>query len=200
MDLQLTSPRAQSEPILLSFSFHRDPQSLSLTTRGHRTKSPVDLLLQWGSQLYRQTNHDCLPETAQQLLTNVQSWEYSTSPSYFLSGRSFWTLTTRNYTLSRCDLDTNRMQRAKFQKAREMFLTLKMHLNTPSLLQSIPAHKESLMLINLLVSLLSEYIKPEAFAGQSIIFFVLKNYVHPLLCLCFNEMQVIHFKNHLKTK
>lgn len=92
------------------------------------------------------------------------------------------------------------MQRAKFQKAREMFLTLKMHLNTASLLQSIPAHKESLMLINLLVSLLSEYIKPEAFAGQSIIFFVLKNYVHPLLCLCFNEMQVIHFKNHLKTK
>lgn len=43
----------------------------------------------------------------------------------------------------------------------------------PSLLQSIPTHKEYLVLINLLVSLLSEYIKPEAFTGQSIIFFSL---------------------------
>lgn len=63
-------------------------------------------------------------------------------------------LLIHNYMVSHHNLDTKRMQRANLLKAKDMLLTLRKHPNAPSFLQSIMSHRESLMLINVLASLL----------------------------------------------
>lgn len=54
-------------------------------------------------------------------------------------------------------MDTKKLQHENLQKARDIFL-LRIHLNVPFFFQNIMPHKECLLVINLLVPLLFQYI------------------------------------------